>query len=728
MLPRPAPSKFSVLLAGAVFALCTGAAWSQAPTRELESSPRFVFECEEEAACARSTAEAEQAGLATLEAVRDWFDSMGYRETRMPVPFNQHKGVTRLTLTERCSKPKPEDEKELVGSADTALACVRYERRYGRPLEFRIPVSLLSEAPVLRDETLAHESAHTLVQGNVEQSRFRWLNEAVAEAIGMQWLTRRGRPFPQAHPLFEMDLDLPFHEGTQEGYEKAPYFDFLARRRGGPAQEPFDYLGQFFDHWPDEQQSVSLHPMAMLYEPQWIREDLKFPKAFPEFVARYNNPTEEIDKGVGRFYDAVDTIELPTIRVGTSYSDKPEVAETKAFAAGPVILRVKGIDADQAVKRVDRLAGVTHEIIGAPALDDLSLVFEHEVASNRRHSYLTLLDPGYFKDTGFLRITNAGDTPTATQDQKPELELRIDPVAFVIPTCIRQGEPTTFRMTGASASEIRNFRLKASAGSFEGLTYHPPEATREVEFRVVIESPITRASSGIAPTRQPDIEVVLGTRKISDESCYIRLILDVPGKPRVVATQDLGRGFTEYTMPNGSSLYARPASIRAKSQGRWSEELSTEFLGQMLDRILPMMGGSSGQFGNLLGNLFGANSNPILGMMLNDIPLGNLGEVLRDPNTQGGIFGLYAGLPLTVVTIFGKETVPGLLGDERMRPGLVACPGGSGECEQYAGMAQNHALTATYNTQGDLVFLGLDGQDLAFEYGVPTDDIPPSWD
>lgn len=721
-------SRCSVFLAAAVCAFFTDIAWSQSETRELESSPRFIFECEDSAVCAQSTADGEKAALATLEAVRDWFDSMGYRQTHMPTPLGKPKGVTRLTMSARCSKPKPEDEKQLVGTADTALACVRYEARYGMPREFRIPVSLMAGNSALRDETLAHESAHTLVSGNVAESRFRWINEAVAEAIGLQWMTKQGRPFPQVHPNFEMDLDLPFHEGNQEGYEKAPYFDFLANRRGGPVQESFDYLKDFFDNWPDHQRSVSLHPMAMLYEPTWIREDLKFPKVFPEFVARYNNPTEEIEKGVRRFYESVEEIDLPAIQVGTPFSHRPAIAEAKSFAAAPVILSVKDIQADQDIKEVDRLAAVTHEIVGAPAIDHLSLVFEHEATTNKRHAHLTLLDPGYFKDTGFLRITNAGDTPAATQDQKPELALRIDPVSFVIPTCIREGEPTTFRMMGASASEIRNFRLEASAGRFDGLIYHPPKAGQKVDFRVVIESPITRASRGIAPVRRPEIKVDLGTQTISDDSCYIRFTLDVPGKPRVVATQDIGRQFTEYMMPNGSSVYARAGAIRAKSNGQWSEELTTEFLGQVLDNILPMLGGSSGQFGSLLGNMLGSNSNPVLGMMLNQIPLGGLGEMLRGAGVEGGIFGLYAGLPTVISTIFGQETVPGLLGDERMKPTVVACPDGSGECEQYAGMAQNHAVTTIYNTQGAVVFLGLDQQRLAFEYGIPTEDIPPSWD
>lgn len=527
----------------------------------------------------------------------------------------------------QCSRPKPEDEKQLVGTRDTALACVRYEARDGRPREFRIPVSLLAGNPTLRDETLAHESAHTLVIGNVSASRFRWINEAVAEGVGLQWMTKQGRPFPEIHPNFEMDLDLPFQ---------------------------------------------------MLYEPTWIREDLKFPKVFPAFVARYNNPTEEIEAGVGRFYEAVEEIGLTTIQVGTPFSEKPAIAQAKSFSARPVILKVGSIQAEQDVKKVDRLAAVTHEIVSAPAIDHLSLVFEHEATTNRRHSHLALLDPGYFKDTGFLRITNAGDTIAVTRDQKPELELRIDPVSFPIPSCIRD--------------------------------------------------PITRASRGIAPVRRPEIKVDLGTQTISDDSCYIRFSLDGSGNPRVVATQDIGRGFTEYTMPDGASLYARAGAIRANVEGKWSEELTTEFFGQMLDKILPMLGGSSRQFGGLLGNMLGSSGNPVLGIMLNQIPLGGLGEMLRGTGVEGGIFGLYAGLPTIIATIFRQETVAGLLGDERMRPTVVACPDGSGECEQYAGMAQNYAITTIYNTQGALLFLGLDQQELAFEYGIPTEDIPPSWD
>jgi hypothetical protein len=94
----------------------------------------------------------------------------------------------------------------------------------------------------------------------------------------------------------------------------------------------------------------------------------------------------------------------------------------------------------------------------------------------------------------------------------------------------------------------------------------------------------------------------------------------------------------------------------------------------------------------------------------------------------GGFFGHMATTPATVTETFKRETVATLLGDPNMRASLVACPEGSGQCEKFAGTSQGHALSATYNTQGQLIALRMDEANMTFEYNAKTDDIPPSWD
>lgn len=477
----------------------------------------------------------------------------------------------------------------------------------------------------------------------------------------------------------------------------------------GSGGEPFNSLSVFFKNWPN---NSSTHAIQLLYDPKYVKESYKFSKLFPEFIAEYNNKDEEIsvfvfDDGKGnpteqfsiekrkRYYENISELPHPiTLQVGNSSAQRIGFS-VEPFAARSAIAEVN-VSAGPSIKDADRLAVVRHEISRASRINDTSLIFEHELTSNRRHSYLALLDSS-FKDTGFIRITNAGDDFRQTAQQRVEIELNIDPVSFEIPPCIKSGNPANFKLNGASAADVSNFRLEASAGRFDGLTYHPPSSEQEVTFHVVIESPITRATSGIAPVKRPDRKVELGKQNIRKNLCSIKMSINNSKNESAIAIQDFDREFTEFKADKNSFLYVRRDEMIAKTKGKWSPPLS----GPMVSMIFNQMPMGSGALRGLLANVPGGRGTSVM--------------------------GFFSTIPAMTTETFTREMIVRMLGDEQMKPTLVTCPDGAGECEQYSGRSQNHSVTAIYNTQNQLVGLQIDRERMTFEYNVPTEDIPPGW-
>ena len=136
----------------------------------------------------------------------------------------------------------------------------------------------------------------------------------------------------------------------------------------------------------------------------------------------------------------------------------------------------------------------------------------------------------------------------------------------------------------------------------------------------------------------------------------------------------------------------------AKSKGKWSPPLS----GELVNMMLKQMPIGSGAMGSLLSNLPGGRG--------------------------GGVLGSFAEVPFLTTELFSRKNIGRLLGDEQMKPELITCPDGSGECEQYAGTIQNHSVKTIYDKQNQLINLELDREKMTFEYNVPTEDIPPGWD
>ena len=689
---------------GSAAALCKSASVAQNAQRTPEKSEHFKIAYEDPITSKDISREQELAILTSIEEVRTWFKSMGYPETRLPAFVSP---PPQITITDKWGCTEPKNRQKGVANA---LACATYDPRSGRPKELRVPTTALTLKPDILQETLAHEFAHTHVIGNSETSKLTWMNEAVAEAVGWEWLSKRdGRAFPKVHPTHEMDLDYPFYEGSQKGYEKAPYIGFLLTQIGAPLPDRLGHLSALFEKWPAEGPSQTMHPMQLLYGDytndlgevvRVLDSSVSFPKIFPKFIAQYNNIFEKLsgvdEKGnpeiVGRYYNAIKAIPSQTITVGSELF-APFKLTVHPFAAEGAMLSPKTIKASPSTKDTDRLAIVTIKVEGADVnVGDISLVHEHVVADNRERSYLTYLDSGYLQDFGFVRVTNAGASPAATQEQVVDLSLRVSPVAFALPSCITTKGTTSFPSLGP----VSNYRYQASAGRFDGATYQPPSSPQTVKFSLVLESPITRATSGIAPVKRADKIIDLGDAQISNSACSVRMyIQERKENTTTVATQDTERGFTEYRSPDGQYLYARRDQIIAKTRRGWSDPIPASMFAGMW-RNLPMRG------------------------------LEWLEPVFKSA-PGGSILAHFSSTPTWALERFDRAEVSKLVDGSQFRKSAVPCPEGTGQCEQLSGVTQGRNMKAIYNLGGQLVWLEFDEVKLTFEYGVSTDDIPPGW-
>jgi hypothetical protein len=244
-----------------------------------------------------------------LDRVRVWFDEMNYPRTRVPTRDSLH-GVYY-------------GRGELCGGN---LACNHTSERSAQERVLIVPDGFMEHDAGTRMRTLAHELAHA---GNIggRNHRIPWQDEAVASAVGTEWGRLNGRPVGMFPPQFELDLDVPFHEGGQDGYEKWDYFHYLASRTAaGVDRLRFSYLTPLFDY----RRAVS-HPMVGVYGEsgadgaEVFAGDLRFDRVFPAWVAKYNHEVGVIadDSGApdtGYYYRHVNRVtDAKPATIGESY-------------------------------------------------------------------------------------------------------------------------------------------------------------------------------------------------------------------------------------------------------------------------------------------------------------------------------------------------------------------------------------------------------------------------
>lgn len=537
--PLTATSALALTLSGALAASASDLLW-QSPELMLDTrnqnvgsvvsdttEGRIVVRCSSQAAgyCGagaptRNEAEAlaNEIGETILE-IRAWFDDVGL----LPSALNlRGRNERRVHLLEG-----------QVGDGSTRAHITGGARVSS--MVFQVGSALMGDDYAHAD--LAHEWYHTASAAEPER---RWrahaevdnLEEAIAEAVGLAFAFP-GRNNIDAHE--PLDLHRPFLDPEKSGYEKAPYILFLGSKLG--AQEDIGHVRAIMDQLSDD----GMGGLSYLHDPAF--EPFTFDRLYPEFVARMNQPHGDLYYG---------QVEPQTWNAG-SIQDLQKFSTELVIpphATDPVFIET--IEArDLPPEPRDRLV-VARAAIKAPSLlvgSEINMIHEHEVTSGASHTWLMALDDT--NEGPFLRATNAAPNPESTVARHADLEATMGRVAFDLPECVAPGTTHPVSVSGTPLGGADNFRLQASAGTFNGRDFTAPDEPGEVEVRLEISSPITRGP-GISPSYRSDTSVDLGTIRVADEACMIRM--NVPALSYEM-TYTFGGDYTEYRAGGAQATY-----------------------------------------------------------------------------------------------------------------------------------------------------------------------------
>lgn len=313
------------------------------------------------------------------------------------------------------------------------------------------------------------------------------LEEAIAEAVGIAFA------FPNSDLIDvlaaterSLELQEPFlAHPVAEGYEKAPYILFVGDRLG--AKHNIAHIRSLMHQLSDD----GHHGMSYLYHPSLGSE--VFDRAFPEFVARINQPRGD------RYYGAVPSETWHAGAYG-SFENFSIDRVIRSNAASPLLIETIEVSGLPDEPR-DRLAVAQLEIepADADAEGHISMVYEHQVIADGTKRWLVPLEET--NEGPFTRVTNAGPEPAATQVREATLEGTLSAMNFELPACMEPGETRMIRASGASLDGVSNFEIDTSAGSMDGLAFTAPEAPGEVDVTLSISSTMTRGPT-IAPVQR----------------------------------------------------------------------------------------------------------------------------------------------------------------------------------------------------------------------------------
>lgn len=661
----------------------------------LASGERFVVVCALGGAdqCAgrdaASLARGLKASLDELDKVRVWFDEMKFPQTRLARRDSQY-GVYYGMDT-------------VCGTV--TLACNYRGIRSALNRVLIMPKGFLGEDAGTRIRTLAHELAHA---GNIDGGNrpIVWQDEAVASAVGAEWGQLNGHPMGMFPPQFELDLDVPFHEGGQEGYEKWDYFHHLASLSApGGGRLRFGYLTPLFDY-----RRTASHPMVGVYGEsgadgaETFAGDLRFDRAFPAWVAKYNHEVGVLSGNgdipdVGYYYRHVNRImDARPATVGESY-ELTRAVQIEPFAAATFLVNALPVIGASRVPDKDRLVVVEHRVVAADRPSDIQLVFEHVVARHQKHRYLVRADESL--DAGFVRLTNAGVSPAATAAQTARLTLSLSPVQIELPKCIESGRSAPLRVTRGSLDEVGNFRIEASAGRMDGLTFHAPAGRRTVRFHAVIDSVITRSANKLSPTRRPAVRVELGETEVGGE-CMIR----VRHNKGMVITYTPDGDYSQY-QARGNLIFFRPGGeLDVWSPGSgWADPIVSSIM-------RPILGGASA--GQIIGQL-GGSLPPAL-------------DIFNAGRADGG--AVLGHMPLLLTEKFSFQAMTSLTTDDGTvaKPEDTQCPiPGTSGCVRLVQKLQGEPIITAFDAQRRLTGLAVGEHMFVIDYGSFEIRRPPGW-
>lgn len=626
--------------------------------------------------------------VAEMERIRTWFDELGFPQKSSLIKVDERE----LLLTGRLST-------DVCG--DAAVACHRIDILAGVTRVW-LPLDRLAEL-AMETGTLAHEYLHSRQPAEAAGAA-DWLREAVATAVGEAWNTRNGRVSGEYPPQYWLSLDLPFHQSDTKnlaidaGYRNWLYLLHLGERIG--SEDRVAYLADpaFLN---DRQYRIGGKSAAAM-EPFYTAPTIggaSFDQIFPEFVSRYNN-LDRYSDGKYYYYGAVreEALPIPDISLPTHEDYRGEVA---AYAAAPLLLKleVQKAPADTAPQVQLGLAEI--EIVESDALEDLTLVAEHRLATSQ-HKISWLIDGSDPPDElGLYRIVHAPREFDVQASKAPySLRARMSPVDIETPLCFQRGKTEVIEFKGVDPDQVQNWRLISDNGSVDGLRITPKHAG-DITLTLEVESPVTRQSGSLAPKSPRATKVSLGTFPVITEDCMVRLTMSASDAGHdVVLTFSYDGEYTEFSSGVGPMMYSSASDMMFFNDGHW-QDLPQPFKAQFL------------------------------AMLMQSTPMPDFLAPGEDEVALDGVF--FGRMPHAFSKRFSWQNlrrVPGVDG-KPVRRGRADCPRGGNGCTTVTFLMDGNPVPVIFDPHGRpaKVTFNNKGENavMEFEYGNWRIRRPPGW-
>jgi len=614
-----------------------------------------------------------------MDASRDWLEDLGFpvSDERLPSVSDGRKEL-RLSMTGAYSN----------NPCDDGIACFIETNTSSAGLISRchIPFGKREVTPTI--ETFVHEYVHTLqptlinLTGSSDSgppTENKWIREMTAEAIGLKRKRMLGGGIEIYSPVHSLDLDLPFWAGDSPGYSKWDYAIYVGNKMG--SQDDIAYLSQSGFLGADGKVSHPGDYMDLFYDPALVK-NATFDVIFPRYVAQFNS-IAEWGETEGSLYYFYSDIQKNKISVPESLKLEAEFdSAVQPFAAAPFYFELDVRVQDEMRPNIF-LATLELE----KHTTDVQIVREHRFAQEETKDYFLVDGNNPPSDFGFYRVAYT-PAPSARDEKEISLRIKTNAVSFEMPRCLRVGEATEIKIEGME-EPADNWEIITDNGRVEG-NMVTPARLGDIETEIKITSQITRNPSALSPKQPLTTTVSLGTSKVVQDDCMIRMTAG----PSIM-TYVFDGEFTEATSPNEPAAYFSRTDM-AFYDGQWRE--LPVFVRQMMVQNI--------------------QKNMATGRIRNQ---GQLVEPGDDMMAQ---------TPYVFSKFFSWDRMRELSapsGIEAKRS-ATACPDtGNSGCFASEFVFEGNRIPITYNTNGQPVRVTMSGQTMKFEYGYWDVRRPPGW-
>lgn len=662
-----------------------------------------------------------------MDRIKQWLDSLGYDDA--PLPFDDTRRVRVLAQHDASSHNDllTENLPEGCGGSSTDACVIR--SRSGT--SFIITHRAFGSGKYSK-AVLAHELSHLYTA--VSMSRTNWLNEALAEAVGLRWARSRHNLTDHSidNPRVSMYLDVPFHEAAGGGYEHAYYMLFVGERL--KSRDVIAWQSRLTS-LPDDSQNG----MSYLYGSAVGSQTFRV--AFPAFVAGINPSAS----AWGKYYANVPSIDEAWRKRGDQYVLTMRHG-ANAYTAAPIYFGKIG-HPDAAADPKDNLmvAEIRLDDLESAAPGDVRLAHEHRLMPTGADQHRTrfLIRAEQSNNLGLTRVIHAPDRGGVSAKASYRMVVEATPVRFVLPTCLA---PSASADLAEGYEEvlrgIGNYQLRVrGGGTLKGTVYTAPAGEATVNVQLRIQSPITTGPA-FQPQRRPDIEVDLGEMTVGKSCLMIRMTMD-----DAVGTWDGNRGYTQYRYRDGRLLFMGRKGGATFDEEGWKlippEQLN---IGPRIPaENLEMLRNAPPQMREALRNL-PPDARAAMSQALSNPGMGG-SDVLG--NMTAGLAGLPAmmmggasttdtlgHLPKMFTEKFNWSTMTRAARAARPSGAVsaaTACPAGisvASPCQSIVAQDRAHGedVRMTYDAGRQLVAIRINGSDIMrFEYGRFPITRPPGW-